>query len=251
MQMVFIPGGTFTMGDTVEEANAECRSLRNDCQNDFWDEAPPHEVTMSEFWIDQTEVTNAMYAKCVKEGACTPPQKYRSSTRDSYYGNSTFANYPVVFVDWKQANTYCQWVGKQLPTEAQWEYAARGTDGRTYPWGNDPPSCQLANYSQSNGVDCVGDTWEVGTHPTGMSPFGVYDMAGNAWEWVADWYGKYSSETATDPTGPSTGEKRVLRSGSWFGNVSRIRTVNRGTDDPLITYFSYGFRCAMKDESAP
>jgi serine/threonine-protein kinase len=197
-------------------------------------------VTLDAYWIDQTEVTNAMYAQCVTDGPCTKPYISISKTRDVYYGNSAFANYPVIFVDWNQANAYCQWAGRELPTEAQWEKAARGTDGRTYPWGNNTPSSKLANFNSYKG-----DTTAVGAYPNGASQYGAFDMAGNVWEWVAGWYGNYPSGAVTNPVGPSSGEFQVYRGGSWFDNALPIRAAFRGRGNPTNTEFNGGFRCAM------
>ncbi len=230
MVMLYIPGGTFQMGST---------GIR-------LDEEPIHAVTLSPYWIDSTEVTNAMYMQCVEEGKCSPPDSSESHTRSSYYGNTAFDNYPVVYVSWRDAQNYCEWAGKQLPTEAQWEFAARGTDGRIYPWGNTSPTCDDANYwlnDSSNG--CVGDTAEVGSYDSGKSPFGVYDMAGNVWEWVYEYYGSYASKSQTDPQGPTTGNYRVLRGGSWYGCEIFLRSSDRDWFEPELTYGFIGFRCSI------
>ena len=149
-------------------------------------EQPVHKVVLDAFWIDQTEVTNKMYALCVQTSVCTPPSSTNSSTRPSYYENPEFEDYPVIYVDWYKAKTYCEWAGRRLPTEAEWEKAARGTDGRNYPWGKDAPNKMLLNYNGN-----VGDTTEIGKYPAGASIYGALDMAGNAWEWVSSLYKPY------------------------------------------------------------
>ena len=234
MTMVYVPAGEFLMG-SVE-------GVGND------DEHPQHTVYLDAYWIDQTEVTNAMYEKCVTDGMCTPPSNYSSYTRDSYYGNYEFANYPVIYMNWDQANKYCEWAGRQLPTEAQWEKAARGTDGRTYPWGNQEPTPNLANY----GV-IQGDATAVGSYTEGASPYGVLDMAGNVWEWVADWYGAdyYASQSGWEnPQGPQAGEGRVLRGGSWYYFEYGLRSASRYWDVPTYTGSNGGFRCVLNSTEA-
>jgi len=217
MVMVYVPGGTFQMGSNDGDSN----------------EQPVHEVTLYSFWIDRTEVTNAQYARCVEDGKCSTPSDLSSYARDSYY-----VDYPVIYVSWDDANDYCTWADAQLPTEAQWEYAARGSEGRKYPWGNEQPNAQLLNYNAN-----LGDTSKGGSYPDGASWVGALDMAGNVWEWVADWYGKYSSEPQENPTGPSAGVTRVLRGGGWYGPEYLVRAASRYSVTPVSRLDLLGFRC--------
>ncbi len=221
-KMVYVPEGSFEMGNTTGTD----------------EEKPVRQVYLDAYWIDKFEVTNAQYEKCVNEGACSKPTSTGSNTRDSYYGDPTYANYPVIYVDWNQAQDYCQWVGGELPTEAQWEKAARGTDGREYPWGNDTPNSSLANYDQNEG-----DTTAVGSYPKSASPYGALDMAGNVWEWVRDWYGVYDPNETDNPKGLSNGNYRVLRGGSWYNYTRYIRTAYRSLNDPTYADDDIGFRC--------
>ncbi len=214
MNQLFIPAGTVNMGglDVL---------LEND-------ELPAHQVQINAFWIDQVEVVNGMYALCVETGACKLPANFNSDNRLDYYGNPEFQDYPVIQVTWYDANAYCEWAGRRLPTEAEWERAARGDSVNTYPWGG-----ELPNETNSNSINIVGDTTRVGSYPTGMSPFGVLDMAGNVWEWVADYYkGNYYAESPTNnPTGPENGglnSMRVIRGGSFQDDASMLRISNRG-----------------------
>jgi formylglycine-generating enzyme required for sulfatase activity len=245
--MRLVPAGEFSMGRDADNALSECQKYRNDCQRDwFTAEDPLHTVYLDAFYMDKYEVTNAMYAACVKAGACTPPHADSSATRNSYYGNAAFGNYPVIAVDWNQAKAYCEWRGARLPTEAEWEIAARGTDGRIYPWGNNAPTCSLANFDPSGGSECVGDTSTVGNYPDGVSPYGIYDLAGNVWEWVADWYDEhyYANSPYRNPQGPASGEYRVLRGGLWYDNGLNLRASNRGRLAPDLWLNDIGFRCS-------
>ncbi len=225
MEMVYVPAGEFAMG------------------NDEWsieDEKPVRQIYLDAYWIDKFEVTNEQYALCVAEGACGKPVSARSWTRDSYYGDPTYSHYPVIFVNWYQAQDYCKWVGGELPTEAQWEKAAGGTDGNLYSWGNDPPKSSLANYDQNRG-----DTTEVGTYPDGASYYDVQDMTGNVREWVRDWYGAYDPDESDNPTGSKSGQYRVTRGGGWLDDWWNIRVAHRSYYNPTNTsYHGYiGFRC--------
>ncbi len=230
VSMIRIPAGNFTAGS----------------QNGYENEKPVHTVYLDDFYIDKYEVTNGLFKKCVDAGECQPPEKTSSMTRESYFGNPEFDDYPVIYVSWDNARDYCQWRGMDLPTEAQWEKAARGTDGRVYPWGNeiDPAYVNFNEY--------VGDTTKVGSYEDGKSPYGVYDMAGNAWEWVADWYSEtyyldtYNLNTPlTNPTGPRSGEYKVLRGGSWHDDATIVTTSNRGWNQLELFYNKdFGFRCA-------
>ena len=205
------------------------------------DEQPLHTVTLSAYSIDKYEVTNARYKACVDAGGCTAPGSVNSSTRSLYYGTITYADYPVLDVTWYQASAFCAWAGKRLPTEAEWEKAARGSSvTRKYPWGNSAPDCTKTNYSL-----CVNDTSRVGSYPSGASPYGVMDMAGNVWEWVNDWYGEsyYSVSPGVNPQGPSTGSYRVLRGGSWYYYDNLVRSADRINVNPDGWFSNGGFRC--------
>jgi formylglycine-generating enzyme required for sulfatase activity len=225
--MVYIPAGEFTMGSDEGDI----------------DEQPVHTVYLDAFYIDKTEVTNAQYQACVEARACDTPKD------TTYYVKANYAQHPVVWVDWYQAKAYCKWAGKRLPTEAEWEKAARGTDGLIYPWGNTFDGTKLNfadkntsfDWSDSNWDDGYAGTAPVGSYPDGASPYGALDMAGNVWEWVADWY-------AEDYYGrsPSPGEYRVLRSGSYGGVPHDVRSTNRyypQRPDDVVNSFR-GFRCA-------
>jgi serine/threonine-protein kinase len=229
MILAYVPAGEFAMGTPLTATQVQA------------DEAPRHTVMLDAFWIDRTEVTNAQYALCVVAGACTPPGKTGSATRATYYGDSAFDAYPVIEVTWTAANSYCAWAGRRLPTEAEWEKAARGTDARLYPWGETAPAADLANV-----VGGPGDTQAVGVLPLGASPFGALDMAGNVMEWVADVYDAhyYYDSPAVNPAGPESGTRYVLRGGAWAFPGVNARTARRAAADATHHDFTIGFRCA-------
>lgn len=218
----YVPAGSFVMGS--EDGWAALR--------------PAHDVTLAAFWIDEAEVTNRTYALCVEAGSCPPPQEPSSYTREAYFGDPKYEEYPVVRVAWKDAKAYCEWAGRRLPTEAEWEKAARGTDGRLYPWGDEPPTAQLLNNFD---VSFLEDTVRAGSYPDGASPYGALDMAGNVWEWTADWFGPYPGG---DPAGsPNYGEiYRVLRGGSF---VDAADVTTRYANDPELHNYDIGIRCAV------
>jgi len=226
MILVYVPAGDFTMGS----------------ESGFDNEKPTHLISLDAFWIDQTEVTVRMYALCEEAGMCKEPGSKESSTHDNYYGNPEFEDYPVINVDWNMAKTYCEWAGRRLPTEAEWEKAARGEDSLLYPWGDDEPNNSLLNYNRD-----VGDMTAVGSYPDGASPYGALDMAGNAWEWVTDWYSRtyYASSPDSNPPGSASGQTRVLRGGAWLSNVTLVRSSNRNDEPPDSACLSCSFRCAM------
>jgi formylglycine-generating enzyme required for sulfatase activity len=250
--MVYVPAGEFIMGSNeadVDSALALCDEFYGDCQRSwFEDEQPRHTVYLDAFYIDETEVTNAQYQKCVEAGTCDTPEY------TTYYDNPDYAQHPVVYVSWSDADAYCRWAGKRLPTEAEWEKAARGTDGRTYPWGNTFDGSQVNfadkntsfDWSDSNWDDGYAGTAPVGNYPDGASPFGALDMAGNVWEWVADWYdsGYYAASPESNPKGPASGDYLVLRGGSWLGYAADVRAARRGGFAPDVSFVSVGFRCA-------
>jgi formylglycine-generating enzyme required for sulfatase activity len=252
MEMVYVPGGTFEMGSTDAEVEAvfeQCEQAgrSDDCQRNWLErESPRHSVTLDSFWIDRTEVTNAQYARCVADGTCISPPESKSATRDSYYGEGQFDDYPVMWVSWSDADAYCQWAGGRLPTEAEWEYAARGPDGNVYPWGNDPPDDTLLNYDS---IDR--DTTEVGSYPDGASWVGALDMAGNVWEWVSDWYAEYAASPAENPTGPDTGDEKVLRGGSWNFYPPSSRSAFRLRLIPINREYDAGLRCVVASPPSP
>lgn len=202
---------------------------------DNTDEMPMHTVDLADFWMQQTEVTNTAYGRCITANVCTPPANQR-------WNDATYANYPVTNISWNQANQYATWVGGRLPTEAEWEKAARGTDARIYPWGEQEISDELLNYNFVKG-----DTMPVGSYPAGAGPYGTLDMAGNVEEWVADWYGDtyYASAPAQNPLGPETGIFRVVRGGSFNSKRVDVRTTVRGKALPNSRLPGVGFRVVL------
>jgi formylglycine-generating enzyme required for sulfatase activity len=247
--MVHVPGGTFTMGnDSVRRAN------------------PAHTVTISAYYIDKYEITNAEWDSCVKAGKCSPPGSERAYDGTPYYDQDEFGNYPVVFINWQQASDYCEWRAARLPTEAEWEMATRwDPDDDTvtqYPWGDDPDPA-LANFcdagcllveNRDQTYPTHNDGWpqmaEVGSFPEGASPVGALDMAGNVAEWVADWFGDtyYALSPPEDPTGPDTGSLRIVRGGAWGVSLEQTRSTGRAAFDPDTQIVGLGARCAISAE---
>jgi formylglycine-generating enzyme required for sulfatase activity len=222
VSMVLVPGGNFIMGGG-SKSNSQ----------------PAHTVFLDTFYVDKYEVTNKHYKLCVDEGICKLPSTMSSNTHSNYFGASQYGNYPVIYVDWYQALSYCEWREASLPTEAQWEKSARSTDGRSYPWGDEVVECNRANY-------CLDDTVEAGRFEAGKSVYGVYDMAGNVSEWVLDWYSDtyYQNFSTPNPSGPDNGVYKVLRGGSWDKDVFAVHTTYRIENYPSNATFYTGFRCA-------
>jgi formylglycine-generating enzyme required for sulfatase activity len=243
-RMLFMPGGVFRMGDDDGEAS----------------EKPAHLLSLDPYFIDETEVTNAQYALCVEDGVCEPPHSSEATYHPAYFGDLAFDDYPVLFVNWYDAETFCQWRGARLPTEAEWEKAAGFDPVQSiklrYPWGDAFDGTQL-NFCDSNcplekrsaGVDDGHrDTAPVGSYSAGRSPIGLYDMAGNVMEWVSDWYDPryYRSSTDINPLGPLEGDFKSLRGGSWLSAEDEVTVIGRSSFDPTVSRANLGFRCAME-----
>jgi len=243
--MVHVPAGDFFMGSSDSDASAD------------GDEKPMHSVSLDDFWIDKHEVTNEQFARFLNEkgnqeedGVSWMNVEDESSNivyqGGQYRSRSRYEDHPVTYVSWYGAKSYCQWAGKGLPTEAQWEKAARGTDGKIWPWGND------WNEDKANSKDAgPGHTTTVGSYPDGASPYGCMDMAGNAWEWVADRYQRDYYQTAPNrnPQGPDQGVPRVLRGGSWALPQRLTRCAGRFGLIPSVRRNYLGFRCASSSPS--
>jgi formylglycine-generating enzyme required for sulfatase activity len=255
MTMVYVPGGSFGMGSTeaeIEEAIALCREHYPICNQWYYDrEAPMHTTTLDAFWIDQTEVTNAQFSHCVEEGACEEPSTCTKG--DPTYSVPEFSEHPVVCVDWNQAAAYCGWAGAHLPTEAEWEYVSRGVKRSIFPWGDSFVGTKLnycdQNCEQSHADERYDDgynrTAPASAFPDEMSWCGALGMGGNVSEWTADWFAPFSPEASTNPTGPASGENKMIKGCSWFSPPAYCRGSARPSV-PLETRFDYlGFRCAM------
>jgi formylglycine-generating enzyme required for sulfatase activity len=230
--MKLVPSGPFWMGCNI--------ALDTSCQ---LNEYPYHEVHVDGFLIDRTEVTVDAYGACVEAAGCTEPATWPGACN---WSNVAAALLPVNCVDWQQAVDYCQWVGKRLCKEAEWERAARGSLGAIFPWGNGSASCDLAVMFRHGLPGCgTGMTWEVGSKPQGASPSGILDLSGNVWEWTADWYGGayYSSSSASNPPGPASGIYRVRRGGGYLDWAAYLRCSQRGYSDPLARNTDLGIRC--------
>jgi formylglycine-generating enzyme required for sulfatase activity len=245
--MVYVPAGEFLMGSTDADAKAGD------------DEKPQHRVYLDAFWIDRTEVTNGQYVRFLNAlgehaGACAGQDCAETQVEDKYSHivrregryevELGFEDHPMAQVSWYGAVAYCEWAGARLPTEAEWEKAARGVNGRLYPWGNKAADCRKAQYG-----DCGGETVPVGSRAVGASPYGALDMAGNVWEWVADWYDEayYGRSPEQNPQGPATGRYKVFRGGAWGYPPAFIRATDRARNQPTYAGFGLGFRCGAAD----
>lgn len=217
---MYVPAGEFIMGDGTDKRKFIA-----------------HRVYLDAYWIDQFEVTNAMLADCVKAGACEAPSVY-----DVYYGVPQYADYPAVYVTWWAAQAYCGVQGGRLPTEAEWEKAARGLDGRAYPWGAADPDNALLNFNLAHG-----GLTSAYDYLRGMSPYGLLNMAGNVREWVFDWYSHdyYLHSPYKNPQGPATGKEKSLRGGSYSDTASEVAVFHRTNHDPNSAGLNRGFRCAF------
>jgi len=240
MVIVYVPAGEFEMG-SAEGSD---------------DEQPVHTVALDALWIDQTEVTNAQFATFLNDrgnreesGETWLDLDDESCLIEQVGGEFRpkigYADHPVMEVSWYGAAAYCEWAGARLPTEAEWEYAARGPEGYTYPWGTRDPACDLAQYN-----DCSGRTVPVGSLPDGASWCNALDMAGNVWEWVADWYDGdyYQRSPSQNPLGPEEGDERVLRGGTWSFDPVSVRSAGRFWLHPINRGDCHGFRCAKSSD---
>lgn len=220
--LALVPAGEFTMGSTMAE-----------------DEKPVHHVYLNAFYMDKYHVTVGQYAKYLEATDKEAPPEWDIMNQPQHQKR------PVVNVSWFDAASYCKWAGKRLPTEAEWEKAARGTDGRLYPWGNEAPTRLHANFGKKKWANHMALV-PVGMFELGKSPYGIYDMAGNAWEWVNDWYDHdyYKKSPTKNPQGPKTGKSKVVRGGNWLYVQDFLRSSFRYNAEPSGRQFGYGFRCA-------
>jgi serine/threonine-protein kinase len=247
--MVYVPAGNYHMGsddEAVAEAMAFCDEYSGTCERWRYEvEQPRHRVTLDAFWIDQTEITHGEYAACIRGGDCPEPQASLAE-RERAEGQ-----HPVTGIDWHAAGSYCAWAGGRLPTEAEWEFAARGPEEHTFPWGDEFDGTRLnfcdVNCPEEESTSAFDDGYEltapVGTYADGASWCGALDMAGNVHEWVADWRGPYDEDDQENPTGPSSAENKVVRGGSYNSSPAAVRSAWRGQLAPKAAGANLGFRC--------
>ncbi len=243
--MIFIPEGPFTMGFEIE----------NDNEWGDLDEGPVHEVTLSAYWMDKYEVTSSEFAEFLNSNLASA-QKYIEITpnvtiewlANEYQPRPGLENLPVNRVSWYGADAYCRWKGKRLPTEAEWEKAARGTDQRIFPWGNEFPDNSRVTFRRKFSEMGFKVMEPVDGMVKGVSPYGIHHMAGNVWEWVDDWFGAgaYEDQEQKDPIGPETGISKVLRGGNWYYKAYYMRTTYRFNEKPDKFNIWQGFRCARR-----
>ena len=246
---VHVPEGSFARGCNAA-ADSACAA----------DEKPFRILIVNAFDIDRHEVTVARWLKCIDGGGCGKPTKtFKSHGKGFTYGAPGQDQHPVTGVTWQQAADFCKWAGGRLPTEAEWEKAARGscktvapkacnTNAQVYPWGDDVANCELAVMNYGGDGCGKGETWPVGSKPDGASPYGALDMAGNAWEWVADRYAAdyYATADSKNPKGPTKGSTRVMRGGSAYWSADYLRASARSKEDPAAAELDVGFRCVYE-----
>ena len=233
--MVLIPQGTFEMGSRLSLSELDPVSIFQADRHMLGPEDPAHEVILDAFYIDLYEITNTDYKKYIEATG--------SKNIPRYWDDNAFNHpqQPVVGITWKEARAYCQWKNKRLPTEAEWEKAARGKRPVRFPWGNAPPDKNLANFDNH-----VGKTAPVGSYPKGKSDYGTFDMSGNVSEWVNDWHYPeyYLFSPKENPPGPKKGVYKIIRGGNWQNNLEDIRLTYRNATVPKARSKTVGFRCA-------
>jgi formylglycine-generating enzyme required for sulfatase activity len=262
MVMVFLPGGVFQMGSNKTEINSYielCEHEWGDCEQSlFVNSSPQHSVELDAFWIDHTEVTNEQFATFLNKrgnqrGGGVPWLVVEDhhcmieKLENQFQPKSGYADHPVTHVSWYGAVAYCKWAGGQLPTEAQWEYAAKGPEGYIYPWGNEF-DCTRDNFDDASvGCDGYPATSPVDAFPSGKSWSGALGMTGNVYEWVADRYNAdyYAYSPSKNPPGPNKGEHRVVRGGTWNLPLWWLNNTTRSDAPPTSRSYFGGFRCAV------
>ncbi len=231
---VFIPKGEFTMGSTEDDIHWAAKKFFSESVEFYLDETPARRVSLDDYYIDRHEVTVAQYKRYLEETGGAKPKFLDHSKYNQ-------PDQPVVGMTWQQAADYCRWAGKRLPSEAEWEHAARGPDALRYPWGNDPEELKANVRGKKDGYRY---TAPVGRFPEGVSPYGVHDMAGNVWEWTQDWYQPYpGNEHKNEMYGETL---KVIRGGSWFSNLDLARSAVRGKALPTQRMNYIGFRCVRR-----
>lgn len=266
--MVYVPAGHVEMGSSEAEiarAMEMFKSAENTepIRNWFDDETPKHRVWVGAYYLDKHEVTNREFMKFVRAGGYKKKIFWSDEGRNWLHNKQVTTpecfddtrfndpDHPIVCINWYEASAYAKWAGKRLPTEAEWERAARGDDNRSFPWGNDisPKNGHRLNYhpgGETQDKDGYRFTAPVASYPNGVSPFGILQMAGNVWEWCEDWYGEnyYAKSQKKNPTGPRKGKEKIVRGGSWLNSIVSIRTTYRSYVDPKLRYSHIGLRCA-------
>jgi formylglycine-generating enzyme required for sulfatase activity len=230
--MVYVPAGEFPMGSYPNDPDASS------------DEKERHNLSLNAFWIDQTEVTNAQFRECVAAGHCQPPSGVTIATRDDYYTNAARQDHPVVHVTWSEASDYAEWVGGRLPTEAEWEYACRGSDGSFFPWGDDVPDEDLLNYHQTSS-SYAQKLKPVGSYPDGKSWCGALNLAGNVREWTQSLYQIYRYEAMDGREDPDKDGNRAIRGGAFYLDLRDVRCAKRWAAGPNGHSFDLGFRVSI------